>query len=480
MKQLIYIILFLPSFIIGQQLAFPSAYGAGAYVTGGRGGTVVHVTNLNDSGTGSLREALLMTVPRIIVFDVSGIINLTSILELILENSDVTIAGQTAPQGGITISGKPIQLGGGYGRANQPCNNAIFRYIRFRNGSYTGVADVYAHNGFISVGTNGLILDHCSFSFNDDQAISMQATYGNLTNQTISRCVFSENATGIILNSNASSYDVGNISVLNNLFVHQGHRTPNLNANLQVDIINNIIFNHAYRTTNMNGASLGAVNYISNYLRRGSYTSTVGADGQVQSPAAPSIYTANNYHSALYTTPQLDDRNLWTVFPNGNSTPVNSAYFTTTQHELRGQSFTIKSASEAYTDVLADAGANKYLNADGTYGTYIDSYDTTRINDVVTSTSRDPYNKTWVQPTLPNNTRTSYYGTNQHIPAAFLTDRGVTNTTTVHNDLAPSDYTWMEEFLNSVDGAVSGNITHTLTELQKGRNRFSKRNKREI
>ena len=133
MKKLLFIGILFPLFLIAQTPAVPSVVGAGAYTTGGRGGIVVHVTNLNDSGTGSLREALMMTVPRTIVFDVSGRIHLTSHIELILENSDFTVAGQTAPEGGITISGRPIQMGGGYSRANQPCHNAIWRYIRFRN-----------------------------------------------------------------------------------------------------------------------------------------------------------------------------------------------------------------------------------------------------------------------------------------------------------------------------------------------------------
>src|SRR5690606_37854378 len=102
--------------------AFPTAVGGGANATGGRGGRVIHVTNLNNSGTGSLRAALLATGTRTIVFDVSGTINLTSRIDIPAASSNFTVAGQTAPEGGITISGKPIQIG-----KQDACNNSIWR-----------------------------------------------------------------------------------------------------------------------------------------------------------------------------------------------------------------------------------------------------------------------------------------------------------------------------------------------------------------
>ncbi|NRA92615.1 MAG: hypothetical protein HRU26_08005 [Psychroserpens sp.] len=105
------------------QLAFPSAEGFGKNASGGRGGQVIKVTNLNNSGSGSLRAALEVSGPRTIVFEVGGTINLTS--NIYVDHGDLTIAGQTAPGDGILIRGGMVQF---------EESNVIVRYIRFRPG----------------------------------------------------------------------------------------------------------------------------------------------------------------------------------------------------------------------------------------------------------------------------------------------------------------------------------------------------------
>ena len=136
--------------------AFPTAYGAAATTTtGGRGGTVIHVTNLNDSGAGSFREALQTSGTRIIVFDVSGVINLTS--DLVTTHGNFTVAGQTAPEGGITIVGTTS--------IRVQANNHIWRYIRFRCGYDDSNIDSGWVNTSSGVGTrnySNVIFDHCS------------------------------------------------------------------------------------------------------------------------------------------------------------------------------------------------------------------------------------------------------------------------------------------------------------------------------
>ncbi|MBR9846117.1 MAG: hypothetical protein GYB35_08425, partial [Algicola sp.] len=441
-------LVFLSVNAFSQVPAFPQALGAGKIATGGRGGQVLRVTNLNPSGPGSFKAAMETPGPRIIVFEVSGNIVLNDEIELTMQHSNFTVAGQSAPEGGITITNDFIRLGGGWSDPNSACNNGIFRYIRFRNARYDGSSDNARHNAVVSKGTVGLIFDHCSFSFNDDQAIAIGGVYGDLTDISVQHCIFSENATGIIAGL-SGSYQEGRASFINNLFVDQTHRTPNMGGNLQYDIINNVFFNWKSRLCNINGGS-PEVNYIGNYLREGSYTDS-GATNQVQTGTGttPTIYTANNYHNTYYTSPQLDDRNLWQLFVNSGSVPNNR--FTTTMHPIMG-GYSPVSAQVAYTNVLNDVGANKYINEDGSFGTYIDTYDTTKINNTLNSISTNPENTNWTLPTLPNNSRPSNYDTdNDGMADVWENNTFGDLTRTANGDEDNDGYTNIEEFLNGSD-----------------------------
>jgi len=109
--------------LCAQQLAFPGAEGFGAYSNGGRGGKVIHVTNLKDEGKGSLRNAVEQEGPRTVVFDISGIIDLKK--RLTVKNPYITIAGQTAPEDGICVRGETVKIA---------TNHVVIRYIRVRLG----------------------------------------------------------------------------------------------------------------------------------------------------------------------------------------------------------------------------------------------------------------------------------------------------------------------------------------------------------
>ena len=140
-----------------QQLAFPGAQGFGRFATGGRGGTIYHVTNLNDSGTGSLRDAVSQP-NRIIVFDVSGVIKLTSGLVF---SKNLTILGQTAPGEGVQVYGDRVSFSG--------ADNIIVRHMRFRmgKGGTSGKDAAGVANG------RNMIFDHLSVLWGRDECFSV-------------------------------------------------------------------------------------------------------------------------------------------------------------------------------------------------------------------------------------------------------------------------------------------------------------------
>lgn len=452
--------------VVEEVKAFPSAVGAGADATGGRGGAVIHVTNLNWGGAGSLKAALQTTGARTIVFDVSGEIVVTdTYFELGSEYDNLTIAGQSAPEGGITIRT------GYFSFTN--VDNVIIRYVRFRNkGNPVGTDAIWCQQA------DNVIFDHCSFSHGQDECLDISYSQGASGNVTVQNCLFTDSKTGAILGTDTRGEgtplpDLGNFTFVNNVFSNISHRFPNPQGRGQYDIINNVVYNWKERLVRV--TSGGTYNIVNNYykpaaegLRRsGWFPGSASLKQRLQklqtsSTESPLIYTAGNIVETEREVPQSDDKDMWTIFAGSHLTAgINapSGYFTGTQFPLVGVGYTIKTAEETYNSILEDVGAYKYLNADGSVGIYRDTKDAADIEMIETDgfesyESNDftypPYS-TIPYPTLPNNTRSSFYGMNQHIPAAYLTARGVTNTTTVHNDIAPSGYTWLEEYLNEVD-----------------------------
>lgn len=199
---------------LAQAPAFPGAEGHGRYVTGGRGGKVVHVTNLNDSGTGSFREAV-KSGKRIIVFDVAGVIALKSDLKIA---DNITILGQTAPSPGITLRYYTVQ----------PGSNNIIRFLRIRRGQEKNIND--GADASWQRNKTGIIFDHCSFSWSIDEVASF---YDN-NNFTMQWCTVAESLTNPGHSKGAHGYGGiwgGKLASFHHNFVgHLMNRGPRFNG----------------------------------------------------------------------------------------------------------------------------------------------------------------------------------------------------------------------------------------------------------
>ncbi|MGB8359464.1 MAG: pectate lyase, partial [Bacteroidales bacterium] len=202
---------------IFSQPAFPGAEGFGANTIGGRGGRVIEVTNLNDSGSGSLREAVEAEGPRIIVFRVSGTIAQKTILRIY--NPYITIAGQTAPGDGICLKDNELEIA---------ADQVVVRYIRSRAGDRVSKEN----HGINIVAGKNIIVDHCSTSWAIDETLSA-TTRGHLGNLSVQWCIISES----LNNSRHSKGPHGYGSLIrggwgngytfhHNLYAHNSARNP--------------------------------------------------------------------------------------------------------------------------------------------------------------------------------------------------------------------------------------------------------------
>ena len=220
--------------INAQQLAFPGAEGFGRFATGGRSGSVYHVTNLNDSGTGSFRDAVSQS-NRIVVFDVAGVIRINS---RIVVKSNIYIAGQTAPGEGVTIYGNGFSFSG--------ANNTICRYLRIRMGA---VGDSGKDALGIDNGSN-MIFDHCSVAWGRDETFSVSGS--NPENITIQNCIISQ---GLLGHSAGGLVQTDNVSIYRTLYIHNDTRNPKFKGRHQY--VNNIVYNWKTAAYIMGGDSEG-------------------------------------------------------------------------------------------------------------------------------------------------------------------------------------------------------------------------------
>ncbi len=279
-------------------LAFPGADGAGRFALGGRGGAVVRVTNLNDSGPGSLRAAVEAEGPRTVVFDIGGTIRLASPLRI--REARITIAGQTAPGGGITLRGQPLIVS---------ADDVVVRYVRSRLGDEDGVeADAVT----IDRGQR-IILDHLSASWSVDETLSVGSRDRVIDDVTVQWSIISESL-------NLSAHSKGDhgygsliragrgaeITFHHNLWASHRARMPRPGNYLTPDqdaegarfaFVNNVFYNWGGERAGYNAdddpATVSTYAFIANAYRRGP-DSTGGVIFEEESPLAHAWFEGNS------------------------------------------------------------------------------------------------------------------------------------------------------------------------------------------
>ncbi|WP_289870825.1 pectate lyase [Duncaniella dubosii] len=449
--------------------AFPGAEGHGRYVTGGRGGEVRHVTNLNDSGPGSLRQALSGTAPKIIVFDVSGYIDLRSQLNV---TSNTTIAGQTAPEGGITLRYYTLYFGN--------CDNVIVRFIRSRRSQVKDVND--GADATWGRKRKNIIIDHCSFSWSIDEVASF---YDN-RNFTLQWSTIAEGLANPGHTKGAHSYGGiwggKNASFHHNFVAHIQNRAPRFNGARyawdgydktvysstvdaeRVDFRNCLMYNWGNGNGCYGGPGGGYVNMVNNYYKAGPGTKnktrvtqvSVASDGNAEGSSlkgyASRYYINGNYVTAASNPEDYD----WSgVIYDGGLLTLNGERYIADAAHLYGENVsyvnindtdcvslkldeqidpgevTTHSATDVYDKILDYCGASLYRDdADIRYmeetrtGTttykgnvaYVDangkSYPTSNtsgILDFINAPDGEQNPKTASFPELPSNTRQDDY-----------------------------------------------------------------------
>lgn len=321
-------------------LAFPGAEGFGKHTTGGRGGKVYTVTNLNDDGPGSLREAVRKKEPRIILFGVSGTIGLKSPLHI--NNGDLTIAGQTAPGDGICIRDYPVKVS---------ADNVIIRYLRFRLGDETALEED-AINGSRQ---KNVIIDHCSISWSTDECASF---YYN-ENFTLQWCIISESLNESVHTKGAHGY--GGIwggsraTFHHNLIASHTSRLPRFSGSSSVpnppdelvDFRNNVIYN--WVSNNTYGGERGRYNMVNNYYKPGPATRE-NRRNRILDPYQPygKFFLSGNFLEGDKNVSEDNKRGIAADYPDSAIT-----HFPFVPEALVEQS-----AKVAYELVLKNAGAS--------------------------------------------------------------------------------------------------------------------------
>ncbi len=361
-------------------IAFPGAEGFGKFTTGGRGGKVYIVSNLNDDGEGSFRKAVTAKGARIVVFVISGTIHLNSPLSI---KGDITIAGQTAPGDGICIADYPVSLGG---------NNIIIRYLRFRMG------DRYQNKGMVDGGggddafggvrRNNIIIDHCSLSWSTDEVFSVYAgdsttLQWNIIAEPLNYSYHFETGDKDFEHHGYGGIWGGlNLSAHHNLFAHCNNRNPRFNGIRHtptefVDYRNNVIYNWGGNT--IYAGEGGNYNIVNNYFKYGPNTGKSVRSRIVNPGKNETIPFGKWYVNGNYVDEASDvSKNNWLGVHMGNGGTEEDKKNTVIDKAHPSVLINEQSTMDSYKEVLKLVGASFKR----------DTLDERIINDVINRTGR--------------------------------------------------------------------------------------------
>ncbi len=329
-------------------LAFPGAVGGGKYATGGRGGEVYHVTNLNDSGAGSLRDAVSKS-GRIVVFDVSGTITLKS---NIVCSSNITIAGQTAPGGsGITLKDYKFGMGG---------DNIIVRYLSSRPGPDKATSS--GNDAWGGAKGSNSIIDHCSLGWTTDEQWGL---YSNNDHYTVQYSVIgpANSWGGHVKGVHGFGLMMGrsNLTFDHNLICHNVSRNfrGKVVGTETADFTNNIIYDWGYQTAY---GTIGHVNYVNNTLKAGNSTAGGYHYVQVSSDDKFKLYLSGNRIINKDNSYRNRENDNWSAISYSHSDKNRSNTESTTPFTIMSDgenistALTCESAAESYDHVISFAG----------------------------------------------------------------------------------------------------------------------------
>ncbi|MBR4627308.1 MAG: dockerin type I repeat-containing protein [Ruminococcus sp.] len=450
------------------RLSFPTAEGYGRFARGGRGGYVYHVTNLNDSGEGSLRYGLeTLKGARTIVFDVGGVIPLESVLCIPEDGGDVYVAGQTAPGDGITLINYTFGAMGS--------SDVIIRDIRTRVGDVSGKS----MGGMGMSSCDNSIVDHCSISWATDEGFSSRSAANltfqwNIIGESLNNSVHYDANDRSNVERHAFAASIGGYtgSFHHNLLIDNTGRNWSLAGAMeqdgvtyggQLDIRNNVVYNWRDRTTD-GGAR--RVQFVNNYYKAGSVSNTslhlVSVDGnELNTGDMQKLYASGNVKAAQNGSILIDaGADEW------SSGKAKSGGKNSTSNDVKSdkpffESYVItETADSAYKSVIAGAGANypqwdyidsRYINEvkNGTY-TYTGSRDGLKgIIDSQNDVGGYPSAKNFKGGTAPIDTD------GDGMPDAWESEHGLNPNDAKDSaivSLSADDYTNLEMYLNELAG----------------------------